>query len=299
MKKNALLSALLVLLSTGAAAQITNDYIQNQNGTAQSANFWINGLMKGQNGLLIVKDGADVPMTGIRIVNSGDKGGNFQLTSGTVPGLATWVNDGAAWRERMRILNNGYVGIGLTNPTEVFHVRKDIIGNTYLKVQNNQDDPTARAGVAFTTLNGIWRMDAIRGSGFALSSPGIESVWYVTNFGNVGIGTTNPGGYKLAVEGMIGGRKIKVTSMDWWADFVFAEDYKLPTLKELEQFITTNKHLPGIPTTAEVRKEGLELGEINARLLQKIEEQTLYIIELNKKLEEVTSRLDKLEHSSR
>lgn len=299
MKKRALLPALLVLLSTGVSAQLTNDYIQNQNGVAQSANFWINGLMKGGNGLLIVKDGADIPMTGIRIVNSTDKGGNFQLTSGSVPGIATWVNDGTAWRERMRILNNGYVGIGLTNPSDIFHVRKDIVGNTYLKVQNNQDDPTARAGVAFTTLNGIWRMDAIRGSGFALSSPGIESVWYVTNYGNVGIGTNNPGAYKLAVEGMIGGRKIKVTTVDWWADFVFHKDYKLLPLKDLEQYISINKHLPGIPTAEEVKREGLELGAINARLLQKIEEQTLYIIELSKKLEEVTNRLDKLEHPAR
>lgn len=117
-----------------------------------------------------------------------------------------------------------------------------------------------------------------------------------TNFinGNLGIGTYNTGPYKLAVEGTIGARKVKVTSAAPWADFVFEKDYELPTLKELEDFVSMNKHLPGIPTAAEVEQNGVELGDISAKLLQKIEEQTLYIIELNKKREEQTSQLSEL-----
>lgn len=113
-----------------------------------------------------------------------------------------------------------------------------------------------------------------------------------TNYmnGKLGIGTINTGDYKLAVEGTIGARKVKVTSAPW-ADFVFEKDYKLPTLKELEDFIAANKHLPGIPTATEVGQHGVELGDISAKLLQKIEEQALYIIELNKKREEQTSQI--------
>lgn len=102
--------------------------------------------------------------------------------------------------------------------------------------------------------------------------------------GNVGVGMTSPGNYKLAVEGTIGGRKVKVTQQSTWADFVFEPEYKLPSIQEVEQFVKTHKHLPDIPSAKEVAEDGVDLGEINKRLLQKIEEQMLYIIELNKRL---------------
>lgn len=103
----------------------------------------------------------------------------------------------------------------------------------------------------------------------------------VNNVGNVGIGTTAPGSYKLAVEGTIGARRVKVTQGSW-ADFVFHPDYKLPSLEEVEQFVKINQHLPEIPSAKEVEKEGLDVGEMNRKLLQKIEELTLYIIEIKK-----------------
>lgn len=101
--------------------------------------------------------------------------------------------------------------------------------------------------------------------------------------GNVGIGTTTPGAYKLAVEGTIGARRVKVTQSAW-ADFVFHPDYQLPSLREVEEYIKANRHLPEIPSAAEVEKEGLDLGEMNKKLLQKVEELTLYIINLEKRL---------------
>lgn len=99
--------------------------------------------------------------------------------------------------------------------------------------------------------------------------------------GNVAIGTTTPGSYKLTVEGTIGARRIKVAQGNW-PDYVFAPEYKLPTLGEVEDYIKVNKHLPDVPSAKEVEKEGLDLGEMNKRLLQKMEEMTLYMIELNK-----------------
>lgn len=100
---------------------------------------------------------------------------------------------------------------------------------------------------------------------------------------NVGIGTTTPGTYKLAVEGTIGARKVKVTQSAW-ADFVFAPDYRLPSLQELDEYIKKHKHLPDIPTEAEVLEDGVDLGEMNKKLLQKVEELTLHIIDLNNRL---------------
>jgi len=72
---------------------------------------------------------------------------------------------------------------------------------------------------------------------------------------------------------------------DGWEDRVFNTDYKLITLTELENFITQNKHLPGIPTEADVLKNGIKTGEMDAMLLNKIEELTLYLLEQNKKID--------------
>jgi hypothetical protein len=113
--------------------------------------------------------------------------------------------------------------------------------------------------------------------------------------GNMGIGTTNPGQYKLAVEGNLGARKVIVTKASW-ADYVFEPIYKLPSLKEVEQFIKQNKHLPDVPSAKEVEKNGLDLGDNQAILLKKIEELTLYVIEQNKKLEEQQQTILQFEH---
>ncbi len=101
---------------------------------------------------------------------------------------------------------------------------------------------------------------------------------FIQGTGKVGIGTRTTGSHRLAVEGSIGAREIKVQASGW-SDFVFYEDYKLPTLKEVEAHINQKGHLKDIPSAAEVEKEGFYLGNMNAKLLQKIEELTLYTIQ--------------------
>lgn len=115
----------------------------------------------------------------------------------------------------------------------------------------------------------------------------------INNIGNVGIGTGNSTLNpleKLAVNGLIHTKEVKVDLIGW-PDYVFEEDYKLLSLTELEKSIKENKHLPGIPTANEVEENGLNLGEINKKLIQKIEELTLYIIEMNKEIEALKSKL--------
>ncbi|HMO62549.1 MAG TPA: hypothetical protein PKC39_15550 [Ferruginibacter sp.] len=104
--------------------------------------------------------------------------------------------------------------------------------------------------------------------------------------GRIGIGTvnTNDTAFRLFVEKGIHTRRVKVDQEEW-ADFVFGEDYKLPSIAELETFIKKNHHLPGIQSEAEVKREGVDLGKNQAALLQKIEELTLYIIEQHQKIE--------------
>ncbi|WP_320052040.1 hypothetical protein [uncultured Acetobacteroides sp.] len=108
--------------------------------------------------------------------------------------------------------------------------------------------------------------------------------FFMNSNGNVGIGTENPTN-KLDVNGTIRAKEVKVES--GWADFVFKPDYQLRPLAEVEQFISTNGHLPEIPTTKEVEQNGVSLGEMNAKLLQKVEELTLYVIDLKKEVDKL------------
>lgn len=106
---------------------------------------------------------------------------------------------------------------------------------------------------------------------------------------NVGIGTNNPKKL-LDVAGTIHAQNIEV-DLTGWSDFVFDTDYKLPSLKEVEAHIQEYKHLPNIPSEAQVKEEGINIGEMQAKLLQKIEELTLYIIKQEKRIQEVETEL--------
>jgi len=112
--------------------------------------------------------------------------------------------------------------------------------------------------------------------------------------GNIGIGTTDSKGYKLAVAGSMIAESIKVKLQSAWPDFVFSKAYTLPTLKETEAHIQKKGHLPGIPSAADVKANGVNLGQMNAMLLQKIEELTLHLIEKEKEIDQLKLLKDKV-----
>ncbi len=116
--------------------------------------------------------------------------------------------------------------------------------------------------------------------------------------GTVGIGTAltnNPYSYKLAVNGTIGCKAFKVEiNSSTWSDFVFDKNYKLMSLNDLEQFILKNKHLPNIPSNAEVdANNGVDVVDVESKLLQKVEELTLYIIQQQKEIEALKKSINK------
>jgi hypothetical protein len=127
-----------------------------------------------------------------------------------------------------------------------------------------------------------------------------QSQFYINGNGQVAIGSTSfgTGNTKLTVEGKISARGIKVT-IGAFPDYVFDSTYQLTSLASLNNYINQNKHLPGIPSAAEVEKEdGVELGDMSVKLLEKVEELTLYILELNKKLEAQQKKIERLEKAA-
>ncbi|MXN92702.1 hypothetical protein GR160_15845 [Flavobacterium sp. Sd200] len=105
-------------------------------------------------------------------------------------------------------------------------------------------------------------------------------------------GTVNVSAYKLFVKGGILTEEVRVHLATGWADYVFAKDYKLPTLTEVEQYINTNGHLPNVPSASSVEADGIEVGNMAKIHQEKIEELTLYAIEQNKQIESQKAQLE-------
>lgn len=110
--------------------------------------------------------------------------------------------------------------------------------------------------------------------------------------GNVGIGTTTPS-QKLSVNGTINAKEVVVTTSGW-PDYVFNKGYHLSSLDSLNGFIENNGHLPGMPSAKDIRDNGQNVGEMNKKLLQKVEELTLYLLKQNKTIEAQKQELEAL-----
>jgi hypothetical protein len=200
--------------------------------------------------------------------------------------------------EAMRIDYNGNVGIGTTSPGEKLEVNGNIkiSGNNkitssgILTVEGNPSGYGLGATLKLEQASNVYLYGGNGGGNVhdvILAHTGTQA------WGRVGIGTLNPQS-ELAVNGTITAKKVKVT-LNGWSDFVFADNYKLMPLNKLEKYIKTNKSLPDIPKEKEVVKEGVNLGEMQAKLLEKVEELTLYVIELKKENEELKNRISALE----
>ena len=248
------------------------------------------------NGRFTIKQNGDGWNDGLRI----DRDASNYLTLTEDVGdvrLKNWGSGGiilfTSTSEALRVLNNGKVGIGTTTPVE----KLDVNGSIRLMNSGNKiywDWPSrtieqyssGAGGTMIRFRNSMTQGTGNPDGGFDFADHNGKSVMRIKDY-KVAIGTTDfTGNHKLRVEGSIGAREIKVEASGW-SDFVFEKDYKLRTLDEVEQHINQNGHLPEIPSEAEVKENGINLGEMNAKLLQKIEELTLYMIDMNKRVDQL------------
>jgi len=244
----------------------------------------------------------------------------------------------AASLEQLRITSKGNVGIGTDHPTGRLQVLKSNVwgdpSSTSTSIDNliilqtpyqgttpvsyngtgykwgiqfwgkndaSQSDQEKSGGIYAVSEDGNYGFNRAVGLVFhttALDATSAER-FRITSAGNVGIGTADTKGYKLAVAGNAVAESITVKTQNTWPDYVFDKDYKALSLTDLSTYIAKNKHLPGMPSSQEIEKNGQNLGHINLTLVKNLEELTLHLIEENKSLRAQQDRMaiqdDKIE----
>jgi hypothetical protein len=228
------------------------------------------------------------------------------IGAGTTSSTNTFLLRNSAGDTLLRMRDDGRMGIGYN-------------GTSYGRTLN-----MGGTGINFYTANEVAFGGAIFPTDTSLviwSNSGANNyLVFQPSWGNTGVGTYTPNaklhvngstgilvggnnariatGYSVSVDGKIMAEEVTVQNSTSWPDYVFANDYKLMPLDELERSINQNKHLPNIPAAAEVEKNGIMLGDMNRKLMEKVEELTLYIIDLNKKNNALAQKVQQLEQKT-
>lgn len=245
----------------------------------------------------------------------------LKVFAGTSSDFQLYTGGSAAGNLRLVVLPNGNVGIGTATPGSNLAVTG--VSNTNISVGNSSTAgrlglATASCAGCFSDMAAIgdaivrgWSTNAkllFVNNGISATAGNVDAISFVTGTsgvnenirmrifanGNVAIGTPSeftastpfPNGYNLYISKGILSPKVRVapqSSLDW-ADFVFEKDYKLKSIEEVESYIKKNNHLPDVPSSEEVKSKGIDLAAMDARLLQKIEELTLYVIAQQKQI---------------
>lgn len=275
------------------------------NGTTVSTNLKISSLASSTQKVLTVGTGGQVSSTDVNTFadNMGD-----HIATQNIDLHNNWIVNGASGSGGIFVSTTGNVGINTELPQQKLHVKD---GNILISRLSNRPPGSTNGSLLFgdtiTTANpfGRWGIeyldqDGVRGLNFWKTSDNIGGPLNYVLFlcseedpslkGNVGIGTGTPT-EKLTVNGKVLAREVIVSNdIRTWPDYVFAPGYEMMSLTELEAYVNEHHHLPDVPSAEEVEEQGIGLGEMNAILLQKVEEMTLRMIEMEKRIQELESQ---------
>ena len=219
-------------------------------------------------------------------VNLGDDGGSADKFH------IGYQSSGGTWKSNFVVQANGQAGIGTS----------EVNGDLSVGMQHGDKLSIGNNSWANKTII-TTGTDVQNGDFTELKVPGSQAnsaYLRLNKEGSVGIGTTKTdAGYKLLVNGRVKAVGMRVQAAANWPDYVFDSVYQLRPLAEVEKFIKTNKHLPEFPKAAQVEKEGHDVSEIQIKLLQKIEELTLYIIDQDKRVKELEEKNKKLDDQNK
>jgi hypothetical protein len=300
------------LTATGTKLHITD----GANASLISHGYLLLGLTSDEN---IVMDNNNIQArdngvaTYLKVQQSGGLGlqiGNFNTAS--LPESKLYIPTG----DDASNTTDGFIHLGLINSTNL------ILDNNEILARNDgspstltlQNDGGALSIGAHTTINSggngeVLRLDGLDPNiGFYqngvhksfLAQYGSE-MYLGNNAGPVhidgtqvaiGVVDASTTAYKLTVSGKILCEELKVELYADWPDYVFHDEYELTPLSDLKSFISAHKHLPDIPTASEVAEEGIEVGEMNRKLLEKVEELTLYIIQLQEQIDDIKKEMN-------
>jgi hypothetical protein len=203
-------------------------------------------------------------------------------------GFAIYDHTTSAYRFMISSTGKIGVGLGAINADHKFHVHDGAIKVTgsvsgyggpmiLFGSANANGTGTEKWGIEYTTVGepglNFWR-------------PTIGNNYlFLHDNGNVGIGTNDPGTFKLAVEGKLGAREVQVLLTNPWPDYVFEKGYDLKPLEEVKSFVEENKHLPNVPSSEDlINNNGVELGNMQTLQMEKIENIYLYLFEMNERI---------------
>jgi hypothetical protein len=315
--KNTIISmSLLMLGCTSAYAQWTNglDINNTINGTVGIGTNTPQSKLEVSGGKITVSfkntehtDGNTIPMIGSTFPGLVDFGAGvntlIENAGSNRYGLQFITREQYAINPspKMTIFGNGNVGIGTIAPQSKLEVSGGKITVSFKNSEHTDGNTIPMIGSTFPGLTdfGVGVNTLIESAG--ANRYGLQFItreqyniaaspkMTIQGNGNVGIGTTTPGTFKLAVNGKIWSQEVNVAMTNPGPDYVFEKDYDLLSLTELETYINQNKHLPEVPSAKEMEKDGLNLKEMNLILLKKVEELTLHLIEQQKHIYKVSN----------